>query len=91
MNKLLTGLFLFSGIILSSSALGQQESTDKKVWISIGADAAKLIDQQYQGFINLQEVIGGFAGQESIAAAHVVLLAAGVTIFLGVAGESFFK
>ncbi|NQZ28682.1 MAG: M20/M25/M40 family metallo-hydrolase [Colwellia sp.] len=56
MNKLLTGLFLFSGIILSSSALGQQESTDKKVWISIGADAAKLIDQQYQGFINLQQI-----------------------------------
>ena len=44
-----------------------------------------------QGLINLQEAIGGFAGQDSIAAAHVVLLAAGVTIFLGVAGESFFK
>lgn len=44
-----------------------------------------------QGFVNLQEAIGGFAGQDSIAAAHVVLLAAGVTIFLGVAGESFFK
>ncbi len=44
-----------------------------------------------QGLNNLQEVIGGFAGQDSIAAAHVVLLAAGVTIFLGVAGESFFK
>ena len=44
-----------------------------------------------QGLVNLQEAIGGFAGQDSIAAAHVVLLAAGVTIFLGVAGESFFK
>lgn len=44
-----------------------------------------------QGLVNLQEIIGGFAGQDSIAAAHVVLLAAGVTIFLGVAGESFFK
>ena len=44
-----------------------------------------------QGLTNLQEAIGGFAGQDSIAAAHVVLLAAGVTIFLGVAGESFFK
>ena len=44
-----------------------------------------------QGLINLQEAIEGFAGQDSIAAAHVVLLAAGVTIFLGVAGESFFK
>ena len=44
-----------------------------------------------QGLNNLQEAISGFAGQESIAAAHVVLLAAGVTIFLGVAGESFFK
>jgi cell volume regulation protein A len=44
-----------------------------------------------QGLTNLQDAIGGFAGQDSIAAAHVVLLAAGVTIFLGVAGESFFK
>lgn len=44
-----------------------------------------------QGLSRLQEVIEGFAGQENIAEAHVVLLAAGVTIFLGVAGESFFK
>lgn len=44
-----------------------------------------------QGLNKLQEVIGGFSGQDNIAAAHVVLLAAGVTIFLGVAGESFFK
>jgi len=44
-----------------------------------------------QGLGNLQEAIGGFAGQDSIASAHVVLLAAGVTIFLGVAGEAFFK
>jgi cell volume regulation protein A len=44
-----------------------------------------------QGLSNLQEVIGSFSGQDNIAAAHVVLLAAGVTIFLGVAGEAFFK
>ena len=44
-----------------------------------------------QGLANLQEIIGSFAGQDSIASAHVVLLAAGVTIFLGVAGEAFFK
>jgi len=44
-----------------------------------------------QGLTNLHEAIGGFAGQDSIASAHVVLLAAGVTIFLGVAGEAFFK
>ena len=44
-----------------------------------------------QGLSNLQEAISGFSGQDNIAAAHVVLLAAGVTIFLGVAGESFFK
>ena len=44
-----------------------------------------------QGLVNLQDAIEGFAGQDSIAAAHVVLLAAGVTIFLGVAGEAFFK
>ena len=44
-----------------------------------------------QGLSNLQEVIEGLSGQDNIAAAHVVLLAAGVTIFLGVAGEAFFK
>jgi potassium/hydrogen antiporter len=44
-----------------------------------------------QGIINLQKTIEGLSGQDSIAAAHVVLLAAGVTIFLGVAGEAFFK
>jgi cell volume regulation protein A len=54
---------------------------------------AEQLDSNFfiQGLSNLQEVIGGFAGQDNIAAAHVVLLAAGVTIFLGVAGESFFK
>lgn len=44
-----------------------------------------------EGLIRIQEAIGGFSGQDSIAEAHVVLLAAGVTIFLGVAGEAFFK
>jgi len=54
---------------------------------------AEQLDSNFfiQGFVNLQEAIGGFAGQDSIASAHVVLLAAGVTIFLGVAGEAFFK
>ena len=54
---------------------------------------AEQLDSNFfiQGLTNLQEAIGGFAGQDSIAAAHVVLLAAGVTIFLGVAGEAFFK
>ncbi len=40
----------------------------------------------------LQNSIGTLSIQDGpIAAAHVVLLAAGVTIFLGVAGEAFFK
>jgi cell volume regulation protein A len=54
---------------------------------------AEQLDSNFfiQGLANLQEAIGGFAGQDSIASAHVVLLAAGVTIFLGVAGEAFFK
>ena len=43
------------------------------------------------GLVNLQKSIIDLSGEDSIAAAHVVLLAAGVTIFLGVAGESFFK
>lgn len=44
-----------------------------------------------QGIINIQKTIESLSGDTSIAAAHVVLLAAGVTIFLGVAGEAFFK
>ena len=39
----------------------------------------------------MEKSIVALSGEDSIAAAHVVLLAAGVTIFLGVAGESFFK
>ena len=54
MNKLLSGLCILSCISLSVFANDQTESTDKKVWISIGSDAAKLIEQQYSGFINLQ-------------------------------------
>jgi len=45
-----------------------------------------------EGWINFQKSIEGFSGTDAaIASAPVVLLAAGVTIFLGVAGESFFK
>ena len=44
-----------------------------------------------EGLVKLQKSIVALSGEDSIAAAHVVLLAAGVTIFLGVAGESFFK
>ena len=38
-----------------------------------------------------QNFIGTFSQEGPIASAHVILLAAGVVIFLGVAGEAFFK
>jgi cell volume regulation protein A len=38
-----------------------------------------------------QNFIGTFSQESPIASAHVILLAAGVVIFLGVAGEAFFK
>jgi len=38
-----------------------------------------------------QSFIGTFSQDGPIASAHVILLAAGVVIFLGVAGEAFFK
>ena len=42
--------------------------------------------------IDLQEAMSDLAiTTEAIASAPVILLAAGITIFLGVAGESFFK
>jgi len=43
-------------------------------------------------FIELQNFITGLSVQDgAIASADVILLAAGIVIFLGVAGESFFK
>ena len=45
-----------------------------------------------EGWIGFQESIGDLSGTDvAIASAPIVLLAAGVTIFLGVAGEAFFK
>jgi len=57
------------------------------------AVASEQFDSNFivEGLVNLQKAIVDLSGEDSIAAAHVVLLAAGVTIFLGVAGESFFK
>lgn len=46
----------------------------------------------YDNIETLQKTISDLSvGQGPIAEAHVVLLAAGVTIFLGVLGEAFFK
>ena len=61
--------------------------------ISLPEIPKEQIDSNFliQGLVNLQKAIEGFSGEDNIAAAHVVLLAAGVTIFLGVAGEAFFK
>ena len=51
-------------------------------------DSSWVLDK----IIQLQNSIGTLSIQdESIASAHVILLAAGVVIFLGVAGEAFFK
>lgn len=44
------------------------------------------------GFVDLRDAVVGLSSEAApIAEAHVVLLAAGVVIFLGVAGEAFFK
>ena len=44
------------------------------------------------GLFDIQEALAAISiTEEGIASAPVILLAAGVTIFLGVAGESFFK
>ncbi len=42
-------------------------------------------------FFNIQQLIESLSSDTAVASAPVVLLAAGVTIFLGVAGEAFFK
>ncbi|MCA9827898.1 MAG: cation:proton antiporter [Nitrosopumilus sp.] len=51
-------------------------------------DSTPILDK----LIELQNFIGTLSIQDGpIASAHVILLAAGVVIFLGVAGEAFFK
>jgi len=51
-------------------------------------DTSMIFDK----IIELQNSIGSLSIQDGpIASAHVILLAAGVVIFLGVAGEAFFK
>jgi cell volume regulation protein A len=51
-------------------------------------DVSLILDK----ILELQNSINGLSVQDGpIASAHVILLAAGVVIFLGVAGESFFK
>jgi len=46
----------------------------------------------FDKIVELQNSIGSLSSQDGgIASAHVILLAAGVVIFLGVAGEAFFK
>jgi len=58
-----------------------------------GKDYQKKISNFFiEGLTRLQQSIASLSAQDgSLAAAHVILLAAGVTIFLGVAGEAFFK
>jgi len=46
----------------------------------------------FDKIVEVQNSIGSLSSQDGvIASAHVILLAAGVVIFLGVAGEAFFK
>ncbi len=50
------------------------------------------ISMIFDKFTELQNSIGALSAHDGpIAEAHVILLAAGVVIFLGVAGEAFFK
>ena len=51
-------------------------------------DSTVILDK----LIELQNSVGTLSNHDGpIAPAHVILLAAGVVIFLGVAGEAFFK
>ena len=56
MKNLFTGFCLISVSVFSSFANSQTEQVEDKVWISIGSDAAQLIDTQYSDFINLKPV-----------------------------------
>ena len=52
-----------------------------------GIDASVILEK----FNEFQNFVGTLSQEGPIASAHVILLAAGVVIFLGVAGEAFFK
>ena len=45
----------------------------------------------FEKFNEFQNFVGTLSQDSPVASAHVILLAAGVVIFLGVAGEAFFK
>ena len=52
-----------------------------------GINASVILEK----FNEFQNFVGTLSQEGPIASAHVILLAAGVVIFLGVAGEAFFK
>ena len=60
-----------------------------------GGDTIPLFNFDFGVIFNkiteLQNSVGTLSNDGPIAEAHVILLAAGVVIFLGVAGEAFFK
>ena len=69
-------------------ARGQADMPDMLGW----ADLERIISYITENTATLQEGISALAAQNGpVAEAHVVLLAAGVVIFLGVMGEAFFK
>ena len=51
-----------------------------------GINASVILEK----FNEFQNFVGTLSQEGPIASAHVILLAAGVVIFLGVAGEAFF-
>ena len=73
-----------NAIILSILNLITGQSTDGFQLPDLGVILAKFAELQ-----DFVETVSAHDG--SIASAHVILLAAGVVIFLGVAGEAFFK
>ena len=72
---------VFFGMLeLIRGQLGDVSSLD-------GINASVILEK----FNEFQDFFGTLSQEGPIASAHVILLAAGVVIFLGVAGEAFFK
>jgi cell volume regulation protein A len=72
---------VFFGMLeLIRGQLGDVSSLD-------GINASVILEK----FNEFQNFVGTLSQEGPIASAHVILLAAGVVIFLGVAGEAFFK
>jgi len=89
MNSIIFSILDMLESYFGDISIPQIKITFPKIQVGTGQFDTNFLTQ---GLANIQEIMEGLSGPDTaIASAPVILLAAGVTIFLGVAGEAFFK